>query len=85
MFLKIDIHFGCVCLMMCEHAELCLKGRKPSSCKSIIRTKEALLRFTIVSFLGKLIFNGVPGHLYTSIEIAIFSDFDASVRVLLSM
>ena len=28
-------------------------------CKSIITTKEALLRFTMVSFSGKLIFNGV--------------------------
>ena len=35
----------------------------------IIRTKEAFLRFTIVSFLGKLIFNGVLGHYYASIKI----------------
>ena len=41
-------------------------------CKSIIRTKEALLRFTIVLFWGKLIFNGVQGHFSTSIKIAIF-------------
>ena len=34
--------------------------------------KEALLRFTIVSFLGKLIFNGVQGHCYASIKTAIF-------------
>ena len=33
---------------------------KPS-CKSIITTKEAHLRFTVVSFWGKLIFNGVLG------------------------
>ena len=32
--------------------------------------KEALLRFTVVSFSGKLIFNGVLG--YASIKIAIF-------------
>ena len=44
---------------------------KPS-CKSIITTKEALLRFTVVSFLGKLIFNGVQGHFYASIKITIF-------------
>ena len=31
-----------------------------------------LLRFTVVSFSGKLIFNGVPGHWYASIKIAIF-------------
>ena len=41
-----------------------------SLCKSIITTKEALLRFTVVLFLGKLIFNGVQGHFYTSIKIA---------------
>ena len=29
-------------------------------CKSIIMTKEALLRFTVVLFSGKLIFNGTP-------------------------
>ena len=31
--------------------------------------KEALLRFTIVLFSGKLIFNGVQGHIYASIKI----------------
>ena len=41
-------------------------------CKSIITTKEALLRFTVVSFSGKLIFNGVRGHFYASIKITIF-------------
>ena len=40
-------------------------------CKSIIAMKEALLRFTIVLFSGKLIFNGVRGHWYNSIKIAI--------------
>ena len=34
--------------------------------------KEALIRFTVVSFSGKLIFNGVQGHSYASIKIAIF-------------
>ena len=29
---------------------------------------EALLRFTVVLFSGKLIFNGVQGHFYTSIK-----------------
>ena len=33
--------------------------------------KEALLRFTVVSFSGKLIFDGVQGHSYASIKIAI--------------
>ena len=33
--------------------------------------KEALSRFIVVSFLGKLIFNGVLGHSYTSIKVAI--------------
>uniref|UniRef100_A0A671YJF1 Complement C3-like n=1 Tax=Sparus aurata TaxID=8175 RepID=A0A671YJF1_SPAAU len=40
--------------------------------RDIITTKEALLRFTVVSFLGKLIFNGVQGHFYASIKISIF-------------
>ena len=35
-------------------------------------TKEALLKFTVVSILGKLIFNGVWWHFYPSIKIAIF-------------
>ena len=30
--------------------------------------KEALLRFTLVSFSGKLIFNGVQGHCHASIK-----------------
>ena len=34
--------------------------------------KEALLRFTVVSFSGKLIFNGVQGHFSASIKIDIF-------------
>ena len=34
--------------------------------------KEALLRFTLVLFSGKLLFNGVQGHFYASIKIAIF-------------
>ena len=34
--------------------------------------EEALLRFTVVSFLGKLIFSGVQGHFYASINIGIF-------------
>ena len=34
--------------------------------------KDALLRFTVVSFSGKLIFNGLQGHFYVSIKIAIF-------------
>ena len=38
-------------------------------CKCIILTKEELLKFTVVSFLGKLIFNGVQGHFYASIKI----------------
>ena len=42
------------------------------SCKSIITMKEVLLKFTVVSFLGKLIFNGVQGHFYASIKITIF-------------
>ena len=33
--------------------------------------KEALSRFTVISFLGKLIFNGVQGHFYDSTKIAI--------------
>ena len=33
--------------------------------------KEVLLRFTIVVFSGKLIFNGVLGHSYASIKIFI--------------
>ena len=41
-------------------------------CKSTITTKETLLRFTVVSFSGKLIFIGVQGHFYASIKIAIF-------------
>ena len=41
-------------------------------CKCIITMKEALFRFTIVLFSGKLIFNGVQGHFYASIKIAIF-------------
>ena len=41
-------------------------------CKSIITMKEALLRLTVVSFAGKLIFNGVLGHFYASINIAVF-------------
>ena len=45
---------------------------KPS-CEFIITTKEELLRFTVVSFLGKLIFNGVLGHSDSSIKIAIFT------------
>ena len=40
--------------------------------KSIITTKESLLRFTVVLFLGKLIFNGVQGHFSASIKITIF-------------
>ena len=40
--------------------------------KSIITMKKALLRFTVVSFPEKLIFNGVQGYFYTSIKIAIF-------------
>ena len=28
--------------------------------------KEALLTFTVVVFLGKLIFNGLQGHFYAS-------------------
>ena len=40
--------------------------------KSTITMKEALLRFTVVSFSGELIFNGVQGHFYASIKIAIF-------------
>ena len=34
--------------------------------------KAALLRFTVVLFSGKLIFNGVLGHSYASIKITIF-------------
>ena len=41
-------------------------------CKSIITTKEALLRITVVSFSGKLNFSGVRGHWYASIKITIF-------------
>ena len=44
---------------------------KPS-CKSTITMKEALLRFTVVLFSGKQIFNGVKGHVYASIKISIF-------------
>ena len=33
-------------------------------------TKEALLRFTVVLFSGKLIFHGVLGHSYASIKLA---------------
>ena len=42
------------------------------SCKSIITTKEALLRFTVVSFSDKLIFSGVQGHSDAGIKISIF-------------
>ena len=42
-----------------------------TSCKSMITTKEALLRFTVVSFSGKLIFSGVLRHFYASFTIAI--------------
>ena len=41
-------------------------------CKSIITMKETLSRFTVILFLGKLIFNGGQGHFYTSIKIIIF-------------
>ena len=34
---------------------------------------EEKIRFTIVSFLSKLIFNGVQGHFYASIKIAILN------------
>ena len=34
-------------------------------------TKEALLRFIVVSFSDKLIFNGVRGQINASIKIAI--------------
>ena len=44
---------------------------KPN-CKCIITTKEALLRFTIVLFSDKLIFNGEQGHSDASSKIAIF-------------
>ena len=47
---KSNIGFICECIRV-----------KPS-CKSIITTKEALLRFTIILFPGKLIFNGVLGQ-----------------------
>ena len=50
-------------------------------CKSIITTKEALLRFTVVSFLGKLIFNGVQGHFYTGIKTAIFKTLTQKVSI----
>ena len=53
---KCNLGFFCECIWV-----------KPS-CKSIITTKEAILRLTVVSFLGKLIFNGVLGHSYTSIN-----------------
>ena len=46
--------------------------RVKSLCKSINTTKEALLRFAIVLFSGKLIFNRVQGRSYASIKIAIF-------------
>ena len=36
---------------------------KPLS-KSMITMKESLLKFTVVLFLGKLIFSGVQGHSY---------------------
>ena len=35
-------------------------------------TNKTILRFTVFSFPGKLIFNGVQGHSYNSIKIAIF-------------
>ena len=57
---KSNLGFICECIWV-----------KPSS-KSIITTKEALLRFTMVSFSGKHIFSGVQGHFYTSIKIALF-------------
>ena len=44
---------------------------KPS-CKSIIMTEEALSRFTVVSFSGRLIFNGVLRDCYANIKITIF-------------
>ena len=57
---KSDLGFICECLWV--------KHR----CKSIITMKEAFLRFTIVSFSCKLIFNGVLGNSHDSIKIAIF-------------
>ena len=57
---KSDLGFICECI--------CVKPL----CKSMITTKEAFLRFTVVSFLGKFIFNGVLGHSNASIKIAIF-------------
>ena len=57
---KSNIGFICECIWV-----------KPS-CKSIITMKEALLRFTVVSFSGKLIFHGALGHSDASIKIAIF-------------
>ena len=41
-------------------------------CVSTFTPKEALSRLTVISFSGKLIFNGVQGHWHASIKIAIF-------------
>ena len=47
----------------CNLGLFCESTRVKPSCKSIIMMKEALLRFTVVLFLGKLLFNGVLGTL----------------------
>ena len=49
---------------------ICECTRVKLSCKRIIMMKEALIRFTVVSFSGKLIFSGVQGHSYASIKIS---------------
>ena len=49
--------------------------------KSTIIMKEALLRFTVISFSGKLIFSGVQGHFYARIKIAIFKTLRHNMKL----
>ena len=49
---------------MCFRGNICDWIWVKTSCKSIITMREALQRFTVVLFLGKLIFSGVQGHFY---------------------
>ena len=58
---KCNLGFFCECI--------CVKP----SCESIITTKEALLRFTVFSFLGPTHFQWqCYGHFYDSIKISVF-------------
>ena len=55
----IPLHHKAQLSPKCNRGFLCKCIWVKPSCRSIITTKEALWRFTVVSFLGKLIFNGV--------------------------